>query len=139
MSSMINKLMAGFLILALGVAAGDTLAQKKAPKRSFTKITGDLYRAQNNFHFSVVLNTKDGVIITNPVSAKFAAWVKAEVKKWFNKPIKYLILSHDHRDHIAAGEVFADTATVIAHENTRKNIIAENARRRYQTLRSQIQ
>jgi hypothetical protein len=77
MSSMINKLMAGFLILALSVAAGDALAQKKTPKRSFTKITGDLYRAQNNFHFSVVLNTKDGVIVTDPVNAKFAAWVKA--------------------------------------------------------------
>lgn len=73
----------------------------------------------------MVLDTKDGVIVTDPVNAKFAAWVKAEVKKRFNKPIKYLILSHDHRNHIAGGEVFADTATVIAHENTRANIIAE--------------
>ncbi|MBT3764877.1 MAG: MBL fold metallo-hydrolase [Rhodospirillaceae bacterium] len=125
MNIALRRILAGFLVLAIGIAAGDAFAQKKPPKRSFTKITGDLYRAQNNFHFSVVLDTKDGVIVTDPVNAKFAAWVKAEVKKRFNKPIKYLILSHDHRDHIAGGEVFADTATVIAHENTRATIIAE--------------
>jgi hypothetical protein len=81
MSLLLNRLFAGFLVLVVGVAAGDALAQKKEPKRSFTKIVGDLYRVQNNFHFSVVLDTKDGVIVTDPVNADFAKWVKAEVKK----------------------------------------------------------
>lgn len=86
----------------------------------------DLYRVQNNFYFFVVLDTKDGVIVTDPVNADFAKWLKAEAKKRFNKPIKYLILSHDHREHIAGGEVFTDTAAVITYKNARGNIIPEN-------------
>jgi len=36
-----------------------------------------------------------------------------------------MIYSHDHVDHIAGGEVFADTAIVVAHENAKADIIAE--------------
>lgn len=37
----------------------------------------------------------------------------------------YLIYSHDHADHISGGEVFADTAAVVAHENAKPVIIGE--------------
>ena len=99
---------------------------QNAPKRAITKIAGDLYRFQNNFHFSVFLVTPDGVIVTDPINADAATWLKAEIKTRFNKPIRYLILSHDHSDHSAGGEVFADTATVIAHENAKATIVGES-------------
>lgn len=124
MSTVMRRLCAGFMVLALLGAAGTVQAQQKAPKRSITKIAGDLYRFQNNFHFSVFLVTDAGVIVTDPINADAAKYLKAEIKKRFNKPIKYLIYSHDHRDHIAGGEVF-DGATVIAHENARAAIIGE--------------
>jgi glyoxylase-like metal-dependent hydrolase (beta-lactamase superfamily II) len=98
---------------------------QNAPKRAITKIAGDLYRFQNNFHFSVFLVTPDGVIVTDPINADAATWLKAEIKKRFDKPIRYLILSHDHSDHSSGGEVFTDTATVIAHENAKATIIGE--------------
>ncbi len=47
------------------------------------------------------------------------------MKKRFDIPVKYLILSHDHQDHSSGGEVFSGTATVIAHENAKKVIIRE--------------
>ena len=33
--------------------------------------------------------------------------------------------SHDHADHISGGEVFADTAVVVAHDNARAAILGE--------------
>jgi glyoxylase-like metal-dependent hydrolase (beta-lactamase superfamily II) len=99
---------------------------KNGPKRAITKIAGDLYRFQNNFHFSVFLVTSDGVIVTDPINAEAATWLKDEIKKRFNKPIRYLILSHDHSDHSSGGEVFADTATVIAHKNAKATIVGES-------------
>jgi hypothetical protein len=45
MNIALKRLLAGFLVITIGIAAGDAFAQKKPPKRSFTKITGDLYRA----------------------------------------------------------------------------------------------
>ena len=110
--------------LAGGLAGGMALAQD-GPKRAITKIADDLYRFQNNFHFSVFLVTPEGIIVTDPINADAAAWLKSELAKRFTVPVKYLIYSHDHADHIAGGEVFADTATVVAHANTKTHIIGE--------------
>ncbi len=92
--------------------------------RDITKITGDLYRFRNDAHYSVFLVTSGGVIATDPISKEAATWLKAEIEKRFNQPIKYLVYSHDHADHISGGEVF-DEANVIAHELTKENIIKE--------------
>jgi glyoxylase-like metal-dependent hydrolase (beta-lactamase superfamily II) len=51
--------------------------------------------------------------------------LKAELQRRFNRPVKYLIYSHDHADHIAGGEVFADTAIVMAHEKAKAAIVGE--------------
>ncbi len=95
------------------------------PVRKITKIAGDLYRFQNRFHVSVFLVTRDGIIATDPINADAARWLKAELKKRFNQPVKYLIYSHDHADHISGGEVFADTAVVVAHERAKAAIMGE--------------
>ncbi len=119
-----------YLVLFLSVfvlsalSAGPALTQE-APKRVITNIKGDLYRFQNNFHTSVFLVTPKGVIVTDPIDADAATWLKAQIKERFDKDVKYLVYSHDHTDHIAGGEVFADTATVVAHEKTKAAIIGE--------------
>jgi glyoxylase-like metal-dependent hydrolase (beta-lactamase superfamily II) len=107
------------LFAAQGVAAQQT------PVREITQVSGDLYRFRNNFHYSVFLVTRDGVIVTDPINADAARWLKAEIARRFGAPIKYLVYSHDHADHIAGGEVFDDTAVVIAHENAKPQIVGE--------------
>lgn len=109
----------GITLAAILVVSASAVWAQKAPKRSITKISGDLYRFQNNFHFSVVYVTPAGVLVTDPINAGAAKWLKAEIKKRFNQPIKYLVYSHDHQDHSSGGEVFADTATIVGHELTR--------------------
>jgi glyoxylase-like metal-dependent hydrolase (beta-lactamase superfamily II) len=104
---------------------GQALAQADAD-RSITRIAGDLYRFQNRAHYSVFLVTPDGILVTDPINADAARWLKAELAKRFpGKPIKYVVYSHSHADHIAGGEVFSDTATVVAHEKARQRILAE--------------
>lgn len=104
---------------------GGAFAQDE-PTRAITHLAGDLYRFQNDRHFSVFMVTPEGIIATDPINADAAAWLEAELDSRFGQPVKYLIYSHDHADHIAGGEVFADTATVIAHENARGHIVADD-------------
>jgi len=113
----------GLLVAALW-AVGFAAAPAQ-PQREITPIKGDLYRFRNADHFSVFLVTPAGIIATDPIDADAARWLKAELARRFNKPVKYLIYSHDHSDHISGGEVFADTAVVIAHENARAVILGE--------------
>jgi glyoxylase-like metal-dependent hydrolase (beta-lactamase superfamily II) len=100
-----------------------TFAQ--GPVREITQIAGQVYRFRNQNHYSVFVVTPAGIIATDPINADTAQWLKTELQRRFNRLVKYLLYSHDHADHIAGGEVFADTATVVAHENTKATIIGE--------------
>ena len=120
---MICKRITGIAVLALACLIY-AMPSYAAANRSLTLINGDLYRFQNNFHFSVVLVTDAGVMVTDPINKDAAQWLKDEIASRFGKPIKYLVYSHDHVDHIAGGEVFG-AANVIAHENARADIIGE--------------
>ena len=96
------------------------------PVREISKIAGDVYRFRNNNHYSVFAVTPAGIIATDPINAPAATWLKDELKKrWPDKPIKFVVYSHDHADHISGGEVWADTATVVAHANAKEAILGE--------------
>ncbi len=107
------------------VAALATQAQPQAPVREITKLAGEVYRFRNNNHYSVFAVTPARVIATDPINAEAARWLKDEIRKRFAQPVRYLVYSHDHADHIAGGEVFADTAVVAAHANAKRTIVAE--------------
>lgn len=113
--------------LTFGVAVWvwAALCAAQSPQRDITRIAGDLYRFRNAGHFSVFMVTPAGIIATDPIDADAAQWLKAELSRRFAKPVKYLVYSHDHADHISGGEVFADTAIVIAHERTQAVILKE--------------
>jgi glyoxylase-like metal-dependent hydrolase (beta-lactamase superfamily II) len=92
-------------------------AQAQDTTRTLTNITGDVWRFQNSFHFSVVTVTSAGVVVTDPINTEAATWLKAEIASRFGKPVTHMVYSHSHGDHASGGAVFADTATVIAQEN----------------------
>jgi glyoxylase-like metal-dependent hydrolase (beta-lactamase superfamily II) len=111
----------GLLLLAFLVS----WAVAQAPVREITQIAGEIYRFRNNNHYSIFAVTPAGIITTDPINAEAAQWLKAELQQRFGQPVKYLVYSHDHADHIAGGEVFADTAIVVAHENAKTAIVGE--------------
>ena len=120
-------------LLVLGIACvlptvpvwGQAPAPAKPPLREIARIAGEVYRFRNNFHYSVFAVTRAGIVATDPIDADAAAWLKAELARRFGQPVRYLIYSHDHRDHSAGGQVFADTAIVVAHENAKRAILGE--------------
>ena len=107
-------------VLAFGVAA------QQAPQRAITQVSGDLYRFQNGGHFAALLVTPEGVIASDPINRDAAIWLKDEVSSRFGQPVKYVVYSHDHADHIGGGEIFDQDAVIIAHENAKAAIIGEN-------------
>ena len=108
------------------MSSGAHAQQQQQAQREITQVAGDLYRFQNNFHVSVFLVTPEGVIVTDPIDAEAAAWLREQIGERFDQPIRYAIYSHDHADHIAGGEVFKEAgAIVIAHENAKRTIIGE--------------
>lgn len=100
----------------LAIIASCSLFAASEPARSITHLAGDVYRFQNNAHYSVFMVTPDGVIATDPISPDAAAWLNIEIQVRFNQPVKYVIYSHDHWDHVSGAAAFPE-ATIIAHAN----------------------
>lgn len=107
-------------VLALALTAGPLHAQQA--QRALTKVTGDVYRFQNKFHFSVVTITDAGVVVSDPINADAAAWLKTEIGKLTDQPITHLVYSHSHGDHASGGQAFGHIPNVIAHSNAPPDI-----------------
>ena len=115
----------GAFAMFAAICAVPAVTMAQAPVRAITKIAGEVYRFQNNGHYSVFAVTPDGVIVTDPIDAGAAAWLKAEIATRFGKPVRFVIYSHSHADHASGGEVFSDTATFVGHEITRVALVRD--------------
>src|SRR4051812_9970619 len=97
--------------------------QPQRPQIETTKVDGtdNVYIFRNGGHQSMFIVTKDGVIATDPIAYGRPTGGQDyvnEIKKVTDKPIKYLIYSHHHYDHIAGGKAFKDAgARIIGHKN----------------------
>lgn len=118
------------LLATMTVAStGSVLAQDV--KREITRVTFDTYRFQNQFHNNIFVITGDGVVVTDPINAEAAAWLRVEIEKLTDEPIKYLIYSHSHGDHASGGTEYGDVPNVIMQENAPEDIDLVEATERF--------
>ena len=103
-----------FLLVPIGAAF--------AQERAVTNIAGDVYRFQNQNHYSIFVITEDGVVVTDPINTEAALWLRSEISKLTDKPITHLIYSHSHGDHASGGAVFGDVPNVIAQADAPEEI-----------------
>ncbi len=83
-----------------------------------TKIADGVYSFRFAFHRNMFVVTDAGVIATDPLNSKAANVMQAEIAKVTDKPIKYVIYSHEHWDHISGGSVLKATgARFVSHAN----------------------
>ncbi|SFN40616.1 Glyoxylase, beta-lactamase superfamily II [Chryseobacterium oleae] len=99
-------------------------------EKTLIKVKGNLYRHTNGtlpaLHSGLVLITHEGAIVIDPALTQAAIWLKDEIKKKFNVPVKYVILTHAHYDHAGGSQVFQQAgAKIIIHKNGLEPIIGE--------------
>lgn len=67
--------------------------------------------------------TDEGVIVTDPMNPKAARILQHEIRKITDKPVRYVVYSHNHHDHISGGIIFkSEGAKFIGHENVKKEL-----------------
>src|SRR5262249_43130467 len=119
------------LAAALIAAACATPAQAQQPQRPLfetTKVEGTegVYIFRNQGAQAMFIVTRDGVIATDPIAYNKSNGGQNyvnEIRKVTDKPIKYLIYSHHHYDHIQGGNAFkAAGATIVAHKNVKDRL-----------------
>ncbi len=116
----------GAMLLALAFCV--QAQQPARPQIATTKVEGtdNVYVFRNGNHQSMFVVTPDGVIATDPVAYGRPTGGQTyvdEIRKVTDKPIKYLVYSHHHFDHIAGGKAFKDAgATVVAHHRAKEQL-----------------
>ena len=130
------------LALAIALAAGPASAQTPAapapsapaapaaaqPPFATTKVADNVYVFRAGGHQSMFIVTPEGVIATDPIglgNREAPTQYIAEIRKVTQAPIRYLLYSHHHYDHIAGGKPFKDAgAIVVAHRNAHRRLAA---------------
>jgi glyoxylase-like metal-dependent hydrolase (beta-lactamase superfamily II) len=107
--------------LAVGLAQLVQAQPERAP-RQIVPVAGDVYRANDGNWWAIFMVTPDGIILGDPLNPQFASWLKDELDERFGVPVRYVVYSHSHWDHAEGGQLFADTAVFVAHENMLENM-----------------
>jgi glyoxylase-like metal-dependent hydrolase (beta-lactamase superfamily II) len=116
--------MTAAVLIASAFAVPAQAQQPAPPPFATTKVTDNVYIFRYGGHQSMFIVTPAGVIATDPISERRPAKPYIDAIQAVTKaPIKYVIYSHSHFDHIAGGKPFKDLgATFVAQKNAKTRL-----------------
>jgi glyoxylase-like metal-dependent hydrolase (beta-lactamase superfamily II) len=120
---------AGGGVAALALARPVTAQPMMPPPPMLTQLAEDTYMFSATGYNTIFIVTDEGVIVTDPsslVNPMTSTQLKAAIQSVTDKPVKYVIFSHDHADHNTGGDVFADTAEFVSQTLAAPKIAARN-------------
>jgi glyoxylase-like metal-dependent hydrolase (beta-lactamase superfamily II) len=113
--------------LGVSILVASSAVAQTPPQTSTKKVDGteNVFVFRYGGHQSIFIVTPQGVIATDPISYLRPAkpYIDA-IKAVTDKPIKYVVYSHHHYDHIAGGKPFKDLgATFVAHRRAKERLL----------------
>ena len=117
-------LFVGFVTLLLFQTAWVVYTQTAKPPGPLRieKVKGDLYMISGEGGNVAVDVTDDGVVLVDDMFDRNHADILARVKSVTDKPLKYVINTHQHDDHAGGAFKMLPIVEVIAHKNARANL-----------------
>jgi len=123
--SITRTTLAGLFVAALSLQGAWVVytqsAKPPGPLR-IEKVKGDLYMISGEGGNVAVYVTVDGVVLVDDMFDRNHADILAQVKSVTDKPLKYVINTHQHDDHAGGDFKMLPIAEVIAHKNARANL-----------------
>ena len=117
--------LAGLFVAALSLQGAWVVytqsAKPPGPLR-IEKVKGDLYMISGEGGNVAVYVTSEGVVLVDDMFDRNHADILAQVKSITDKPLKYVINTHQHDDHAGGDLKMLPIAEVIAHKNARANL-----------------
>jgi cyclase len=112
------------LALSMGLWVAYTQTPQAPPQLQLEKIKDDLYAIIGDGGNVAVMLTNDGTILIDDKFERDYADILAKVKSVTDKPVKYVLNTHQHGDHTGGNAKMLDaSAEIIAHRNARANMV----------------
>jgi glyoxylase-like metal-dependent hydrolase (beta-lactamase superfamily II) len=109
-----------FVAHSAWVLSGQT--QKPPGPLRTEKIKGDLYLIAGEGGNVALYNTSDGVVLIDDMFDRNHADILTQIKSVTDRPLKYVINTHQHDDHAGGDLKMLPIAEVIAHRNVYANL-----------------
>jgi glyoxylase-like metal-dependent hydrolase (beta-lactamase superfamily II) len=116
-----------FAILLSMLLAGSSLSSAQDQDFSkvqikVTKVAGNVFMLEGEGGNIAVSVGEDGIVVVDDQYAPLADRIQAALKDISDKPIRFIINTHYHADHVGGNEYFQKQAPIIAHDNVRKRL-----------------
>jgi glyoxylase-like metal-dependent hydrolase (beta-lactamase superfamily II) len=134
----------GAIVLAAGVAGADSSV---TTQRSVTKVAEGIYSIRHadspdtnpQGNTTVIIGERAVLVVDSGYLPSSAAEDIAQIRRWTDRPVRYLLNTHWHPDHQRGNSVYADAfpdLTIVAHAETAKLMASYDAanRERYPRL-----
>jgi len=101
-------------------------SQTQRPPRALTttRVRENLYVIAGEGGNVAMLTTPEGVVLVDDMFYRNHDGMLAEIKKVTDRPLRYVINTHQHDDHAGGDALMLPIAEVIAHKNVRANLVA---------------
>src|SRR5436190_6352889 len=108
--------------LSITLAAFQQPAQPAEKVIEVDKLKDNLYVLRGGGGNSAVFITADGVVVVDTKNPGWGQPLLDKIKTVTDKPIRMIINTHTHGDHVSGNVEFPAMIEVVTHENTKKNM-----------------
>ena len=122
------------------------ILEYQKPAFEFTEIVDGVYCATGTGNLpamcnaAIIINESDVIIVDTHVFPEAAAALLDELKEITQKPVRYVINTHFHLDHMFGNQIYPSDVEIIGHEFTRDAIASgsSNSGRAYDLVLGEI-
>ena len=99
--------------------------QQPAQPLTMEKVSANLYVIMGDGGNVAVMPTNEGVLVVDDKFARDAPEIMAKIKTVSDKPVKYVLNTHQHGDHTGGNDaMMMQSAQILIHKNARDNMVA---------------
>jgi glyoxylase-like metal-dependent hydrolase (beta-lactamase superfamily II) len=111
-------------LVALLIGPATSLIAQQPPPYETRKVADGVYIYRHGGHQAMFVVTADGVVVTDPINPAASKIYLEEIRKITPAPIRYVVYSHHHYDHIGGGAPFKQAgATFVAHRLAKETLL----------------
>jgi cyclase len=121
-TSLVRLFVAAFVLQGAWVVYTQSPTPKPPGPLRTEKVKGDLYMISGEGGNVALYTTNEGVILVDDMFDRNHADILAQVRSVTDKPLRYVLNTHQHDDHAGGDLKMLPIAEVIAHRNVRANL-----------------
>src|SRR5579871_2544512 len=116
--------LSGIAVCLAGLGLVWSQAQQQPAPLTMEKVSANLYVIIGDGGNVAVMPTNEGVLVVDDKFERDAPQIMEKIKSVSDKPVKYVLNTHQHGDHTGGNQKLLPVAEIIIHENARKNMVA---------------